>query len=137
MSGPRVELPPALAAIIGDEVRRAGRRECCGLLEGARSGDFFAVRGVHPARNLSDDPDRFEIDPRDHIAAVKKARANGAAIIGCYHSHPHGSAQPSAHDLAGAGEDDFLWVIAAAQTLAAFVYSRGSFCGADWVTSSG
>lgn len=136
MTGPRVELPPALAAAIGEEARRAAPRECCGLLEGVREEQRFTVRALHPARNLAEGADRFEIDPRDHIAAVKKARANGAAIIGCYHSHPHGPAQPSASDRAGAAEDNFAWLIAAGERLAAFVYFDGEFVGADWVTSS-
>ena len=57
--------------------------------------------------------DRFEIDPKDHIAAGKRARERGQRIIGCYHSHPNGVAEPSAQDLSRAGEKDFLWLIAA------------------------
>jgi len=133
---PRVRLPPPLAAAIAAAAARAAPRECCGLLEGVRRDGLFIVQALHPARNLSTDPDRFEIDPRDHIGAVKKARGAGAAIIGCYHSHPEGAARPSARDLAGAGEEDFLWLIAAGERLEAFVYSDGSFVGADWVTSS-
>jgi proteasome lid subunit RPN8/RPN11 len=132
----RVELPPPLAAAIAAAAAGAAPRECCGLLEGSRQGGVFIVQALHPARNLSADADRFEIDPRDHIAAVKKARGAGAAIIGCYHSHPGGAARPSARDLAGAGEEDFLWLIAAGERLEAFVYSEGAFVGADWVTSS-
>jgi proteasome lid subunit RPN8/RPN11 len=133
---PRVRLPPPLAAAIAAAAGLAAPRECCGLLEGFRHDGVFTVQVLHPARNLSADADRFEIDPRDHIAAVKKARGVGAAIIGCYHSHPEGAARPSARDLAGAGEDDFLWLIAAGERLEAFVYSQGVFVGADWVTSS-
>ena len=132
----RVELPPLLAAAIAAAAARAAPRECCGLLEGVRRDGVFVVQALHPARNLSADADRFEIDPRDHIAAVKKARGAGTAIIGCYHSHPEGAARPSARDLAGAGEEDFLWLIQAGGSLEAFVYWRGEFVGADWVTSS-
>ena len=136
VTAPRIDLPAPLAAAIREQARLAGQRECCGLLEGMRAGDDFIIRALHPARNLSSQADRFEIDPRDHIAASKAARARGAAIIGCYHSHPVGEARPSATDLAGAGEEDFLWLIAAGERLEAFVYCRGVFRGADWVTSS-
>jgi proteasome lid subunit RPN8/RPN11 len=132
----RARLPDELRARILHQVRTAHPRECCGLLEGERRDDVFIVQALHPARNLSSEADRFEIDPRDHVAAVKKARANGAGVIGCYHSHPEGAPRPSARDLAGAGEEDFLWLIAAGEALAAFVYLRGEFVGADWVTSS-
>lgn len=136
MTTPRVKLPPPLAAAIAAAAGLAAPRECCGLLEGVRRDGVFIVQALHPAGNLSPEADRFEIDPRDHIAAVKKARAGGAAIIGCYHSHPKGAARPSARDLAGAGEEDFLWLIAAGERLEAFVYLEGAFVGADWVTSS-
>lgn len=137
----RVELPPALAAAIRAAADAAFPNECCGLLEGVRDGAVLRVAALHPARNLADRPDRFQIDPADHMAAQKAARANGRAIIGCYHSHPHGAAQPSAADLAGAAEEDFLWLIAGPREMNAFVYSNGGFrgcvTGADWVTSSG
>ena len=132
----RVRLPDELRARILHQARTAHPRECCGLLEGVRDDGVFIVQALHPARNLSPEADRFEIDPRDHIAAVKKNRARGAAIIGCYHSHPEGAPRPSARDLAGAGEEDFLWLIVAGERLEAFVYSEGVFVGADWVTSS-
>ena len=131
-----IELPAALAGQIRHQAARANPRECCGLIEGVREGGFFRITALHPARNLAEDADRFDIDPRDHLAAAKAARAHGSSIIGCYHSHPAGPAEPSARDLAGAGEENFLWLIAAGKELAAFVYFCGDFVGADWVTSS-
>jgi proteasome lid subunit RPN8/RPN11 len=132
----KAALPAPLAAQVRAAARAAFPHECCGLIEGVRDGDIFRITALHPARNRAASPDRFEIDPADHFAARKTARANRRAIIGCYHSHPGGKAQPSAADLAGAGEDDFLWLIASDEDLAAFVYLRGRFTGADWVTSS-
>ena len=131
-----VSLPADLRTQILREAQIAGGSECCGLVEGSRDGDRFRVLGLHPAKNLAVAPDRFEIDPRDHLAAHKGARAKGRALIGCYHSHPNGKPEPSATDLAGAGEDNFLWLIAAGGSLSAFVYRDGSFFGADWVASS-
>jgi len=131
-----VSLPADLRAQILCQAQAAGGGECCGLVEGRRDGDHFRILGLYPARNLAAASDRFEIDPLDHLAAVKKARANGCALIGCYHSHPNGQAEPSATDLAGAGEEDFLWLIAAGERLNAFVYRGGRFTGAEWVTSS-
>lgn len=132
----RVWLADDLRAQIRREAKAADPRECCGLIEGARDGDVFRATALHPARNIVTDPDRFEIDPRDHLAASKAARANGRALIGCYHSHPDGAARPSPRDLAGAGEENFLWLIAAGEKLAAFVYLCGGFVSADWVMSS-
>jgi proteasome lid subunit RPN8/RPN11 len=132
----RVALPASLAANIRDAARLAFPKECCGLLEGTRDDEMFHVAALHPVRNLAGARDRFEIDPADQFAALKAARAAGHTIIGCYHSHPNGKAQPSAVDLAGAGEENFLWLIAVNEEMTAFVYLRGVFTGADWVTSS-
>jgi len=131
-----VLLAGELRAQIFEAARAAHSAECCGLLEGVRDGDLIAVRALHPARNLAPGVDRFDIDPADHIAAQKAARVRGHAIVGCYHSHPHGRAEPSDVDLMGAGEEGFLWLIVGGESLNAFVYLRGRFTGADWVTSS-
>jgi proteasome lid subunit RPN8/RPN11 len=131
-----VALPQDLRAQILREARAAEMRECCGLLEGSRQDGVFRIAALHRVRNLSPDAERFEMEPQDQFAAHRAARANGAAIIGCYHSHPNGRAQPSPADQAGAEEEDFLWLIAGGEGLNAFVYSRGEFTGADWVTSS-
>jgi proteasome lid subunit RPN8/RPN11 len=136
----RVLLPQDLRRQILEEARAAGPRECCGLIEGARDGKRFRVTALHPARNLSADTGRFQIDPHDQFAAQRTARANRAAIVGCYHSHLGGTPAPSAADLSGAAEQNFLWLIAAGERLDAFVYLDGAFVGlvtgADWVTSS-
>jgi proteasome lid subunit RPN8/RPN11 len=106
-----------LSEKFADEIARQAMAafpgECCGLVEGLNENGILRVMRLHPARNLATAPDRFEIDPSDHIAAVKAARADGAQIIGCYHSHPGGRAEPSSEDLAQAAEEDFLWLIAA------------------------
>jgi proteasome lid subunit RPN8/RPN11 len=118
------------------EAAQAFPAECCGLLEGHWVRGAAHITRLHRAHNIGAAPDRFEIDPVDHFAALKTARMAGAAIIGCYHSHPGGKPKPSAIDLAGAGENNFVWLIAAGAEIAAFVYDRGVFTGADLVTSS-
>jgi len=144
-------LPPQLRAAIEDHARASFPRECCGLIQGLSDGDTAQALVLHPARNVALGTDRFEIAPEDHFQALRDARTNHRALIGCYHSHPRGEAKPSAHDLAGAGEDGFLWLIVglsdreAPVALAAFVYSATTFLpaelaearGADLVTSSG
>jgi len=129
----QVALPEALRLRLLQEARAAFPRECCGLVEGLRSGDAYRVMALHAARNLASATDRFEIAPQDHIRALKAARANGHALIGCYHSHPQGRAEPSATDGRGAAEDDFLWLIVAGDELAGFVYRRGTFSGVGFL----
>jgi proteasome lid subunit RPN8/RPN11 len=133
----RVDLMPPIRNHILRRAREEAPRECCGLLVGLVGNDGTAVPlQCQPTRNLSENADRFEIDPEGHFAILRQAREDNLDVIGCYHSHPNGRAEPSAVDLAGAGEDNFLWLIAAGERLSAFVYRGGSFFGADWVTSS-
>jgi proteasome lid subunit RPN8/RPN11 len=143
-------LPRALQARIEAEARIAYPGECCGLMEGAPDSEALQILALHPTRNIAPAQDRFEIHPEDHFAALKCARARGHVLVGCYHSHPGGAPLPSQTDLAGAGENDFLWLIAAlAQADApvrfgAFAYRGAAFepvalsdaDGADLVTSS-
>jgi proteasome lid subunit RPN8/RPN11 len=106
------------------------------LLEGTGEDGGARITALHPVRNLAARADRFEMHPQDQFAAAKAARPNGRSIIGCYHSHPNGAARFSNADLAGASENNFIWLIAAGNDLAAFVYFDGSVTGADLVTSS-
>ena len=138
----RIVIADDLRRAIENEASAANPRECCGLIEGVVEGSEYRATALHPSPNLAPRDDRFEIAPDVQFAALKAARANGHRIIGCYHSHPNGQAEPSRHDLAGAGEDGFVWLIASPPELKAFVYERGGFCeiglatGADCVTSS-
>lgn len=125
----RLVVPPALDAAIRRHARDAAPRECCGLLEGRRADGAIIVEALHRARNMAAQADRFEMNPADQFAARKAARANGRAIIGCYHSHPGGALRPSAADLAGAGEDGLVWLIANAELVKGFVYLDGGFTG--------
>lgn len=104
-------LPVSLQQQIAAQARAAFPRECCGLLEGRIETGTARVSAIHAAKNLSDEHDRFEIDPRDHLRAQAIARANGNAIAGCYHSHPNGRPVPSGRD--GDSDDGFIWLIAA------------------------
>jgi desampylase len=127
-----VTLPGELRNRILREASDAHPSECCGLLEGLHDADGFRITALHPARNLAGSPERFELDPQDHFAAHRVARTNGHSLIGCYHSHPHGEAAPSAADRAGVGEENFLWLIAGGGQLNAFVHSGGGFSRLDW-----
>jgi proteasome lid subunit RPN8/RPN11 len=108
-----VEIAPTHRAQIEAAARAAFPHECCGLLEGRRDGGAIRVHAVHAVKNISDAADRFEIDPAEHIKHLRAARTRGNEIVGCYHSHPDGRAEPSPRDRAGASEEGFLWLIAA------------------------
>jgi desampylase len=103
-----VKIAAGAFADIGTHAREADPLECCGLLLGTGAAVSVCVR----AHNRAVQPDRrYEIDPHDHFAAIRLARAWGLEVVGAYHSHPRSPPVPSAADLAEAFED-FVFVIA-------------------------
>jgi proteasome lid subunit RPN8/RPN11 len=91
--------PLAVAAAVLDAIRghaaASWPRECCGLL----IGDAGSIEGGWPARNLAGRAGRFLVDPRDHLAAIRAARASGRTVVGAYHSHVSTPPLPSRRDF--------------------------------------
>lgn len=104
----KVEIASTLLAELLESAARSPGREICGLLFGSPA----QISGYQPATNVAADPARtFEIDPVQLLAAHRHARTAGPAVIGHYHSHPSGQAEPSATDAARADEPGALWLI--------------------------
>ena len=95
-----------LAAIIA-HAREAAPVECCGILIGRDGTIDDAAR----AKNLAGSPNRFLLDPKDHIEVRRTARGRGLDVIGFYHSHPHSPAWPSPTDIAEAAYPDAVQLI--------------------------
>jgi len=101
----------------------AADREICGLLFGTSE----RIDRVAVADNVADCPqDTFEIDPRALFAALRAERAGGDRLIGHYHSHPNGSAEPSPRDLAAA-EPGKLWLILGGGVARLWMMENGGF----------
>lgn len=95
----------------------AGDKECCGLILG-RGRD---VGKLVLADNVASQPTtHFEIDPATLIAAEKAAREGDLSVLGYFHSHPNGLAQPSATDAAMAVADARFWLIVTATGITAW-----------------
>jgi proteasome lid subunit RPN8/RPN11 len=125
-------LPQVQRDQLAQEARAAFPRECCGLIEGVTEGEEARAVALHPTRNLADAPERFEIDPAEHIRLLRDMRGTKRRIIGCYHSHPNGAAEPSLRDREAAAEDGFLWLIQpvtgeGAGKAVAFVFEKAGF----------
>ena len=107
MGSPVVISRSLLDAVLAD-ARADAVRERCGLLLGR--GD--PVMDFVPAANVHPQPERhFELDPAVLVAAWRAERAGGHAVLGHYHSHPVGEAEPSVADAAAASADGRLWLI--------------------------
>lgn len=105
----------AALSILG-AARAAHPLEACGLLIGPSGGRIDAAT---VARNVATQPaHRFEIDPGHLAQWQRRAREQGRALIGCWHSHPDGRLEPSAHDHVGARWPGLLWLIVGGEAMA-------------------
>jgi proteasome lid subunit RPN8/RPN11 len=73
--------------------------------------DAGAIRMVYATTNVDRSSVRFTVSPNEHFRAIRHAERQGWAIAGSFHSHPDSAAYPSATDVAGALDPDWLYVI--------------------------
>jgi desampylase len=110
--------------------------ECCGILIGRADDVVEAVPGL----NQSDDPNRYQLDPKAHIDARRAARHRGLEVIGFYHSHPHSEPEPSIADLAEATYPGHLYLIVrplpAGAKVRLFRFEGGAFLEVGFVTGA-
>jgi [CysO sulfur-carrier protein]-S-L-cysteine hydrolase len=101
--------------------------ECCGLLIGTPD----IVEDAARARNAKRSRTRFQVEPADHFAAIRRARAAGFEIIGAYHSHPSGPSGPSETDRTRLTDPTMFHVIVSlahgTRTVRAFRLADGNF----------
>ena len=100
----------AIATVL-EEATKNAPLEACGLLLGQHG---LIERAVACANVAADRLTHFEIDPAALIAAHRAEREGGAKVLGYWHSHPSGRAEPSATDCEQASGDRRLWAIVAA-----------------------
>jgi proteasome lid subunit RPN8/RPN11 len=99
---------PEVRQVLVAEARSAHPQECCGIL----LGEGTHITAIQSAVNVHPTPEtHFEIDPQALVDAHRSARKGGPQVIGYYHSHPTGSAVPSATDRAMAAGDGRIWAI--------------------------
>ena len=96
MSGKLIQITDGIAAAIEEHARRDHPAECCGLLSGSNG----LITDVHPLRNDADKPEsRYFATPEELLAAMRRIRESGQALVGVYHSHPRTPPYPSASDV--------------------------------------
>jgi proteasome lid subunit RPN8/RPN11 len=101
--------------------------ECCGLLIGTAE----IVEEASRARNALGSRTAFKVNPADHFAAIRRARAGGLEIVGAYHSHPNGPTGLSPTDRIRLADPSMIHVIISlgggARTVRAFQMVDGNF----------
>jgi desampylase len=118
-------IPAAVLRGISAHARDAWPAECCGLLVGTANAIELAwrARNLHPESRT-----HYLVDPADHFAAIRSARAIGLEVVGAYHSHPAGRPRPSATDCAEAQAGAFVHVIAGSRRLRRARRHRSARC---------
>lgn len=111
----KVRITTAQRDALIEHARREFPNECCGLVVGDATTAAVEITEIHSSPNLtSKDPEKsFEVDPKLRFDLMRAAqnRNDGTDIIGHYHSHPNGPAEPSATDLSMAYEPQMIWLI--------------------------
>lgn len=117
-------LGPKLIAELLVEAAAAHPRECCGILlgQGEKIERALPTANVHPTPQS-----HFEIDPQALVDCHRAARQGGFEVLGYYHSHPNGLAEPSAADRAHAAGDGKVWAIIAGNAVSLWRDTAGGF----------
>jgi [CysO sulfur-carrier protein]-S-L-cysteine hydrolase len=103
-----VRLPRELHERMLDQALAAPQLEVCALLGGDGSGP----RTHYPVANVAGNPQQaFLMEPHAQLRAMREMRRAGERLVGIYHSHPEGPAQPSETDLSQAAYPDVLYFI--------------------------
>lgn len=126
-----LRLTSAVLATIRGAAAEAAPNECCGLLLGHGS----LIAEARAAVNVAPDPARhFEIDPQALLDAHRLARSGGPQVVGYFHSHPVGSAEPSATDRALAAGDGRVWAIAGRDAITFWRDDEDGFAPLSYIT---
>jgi proteasome lid subunit RPN8/RPN11 len=108
-----LQLPRKLVDQIILHAQQHEDTETCGLISksGNRPGQYYAVKNI-----AADSSVRFEMDPKEQIAAMKHMRDHGEQLLAIVHSHPAGPPVPSATDVAEIGYPDAFYLIVSLQS---------------------
>ena len=112
-SGPEVVVGPVVLDAVREAARAAAPQEACGLLLGRHESTRVVLSACVPSQNIAADPiRRFEVNPAVRLRVQRETRDGGEAMVGLYHSHPAGTAVPSAMDRECLYEPGLVWLIA-------------------------
>lgn len=105
----RFTAPAAVRRAMILHARREQPNECCGFLLGRGSRIQYAL----PMQNVSASATRYRIDDAAHIVLRRWLRGMSPplSIVGVYHSHPAGDAEPSDTDVREAMYPEWVYVI--------------------------
>jgi proteasome lid subunit RPN8/RPN11 len=110
---PEIHIPRKLAQQLLHLAQISPDTEICGLV-GGKDG---IPQTCYPVENTAERPEqRFLLDPKQQIAAMRAMRDQGEELFAIYHSHPAAPAFPSITDLEQAAYPDALYLIISLNT---------------------
>ena len=110
---PELVLPRNLVNQILTHAQQHEHTESCGLISaaGGSPAHYYAVK------NIAADPStRFEMEPKQQIAAMKHMREHNEDLLAIVHSHPQSPPVPSANDMQDAGYPEAYYIIVSLNT---------------------
>ncbi|WP_456369158.1 M67 family metallopeptidase [Geoglobus sp.] len=108
----RVVLRRGVEEFLRRVANRPGEMERCGLFVG-RCGEDVEILEAHEVENLKASPVEFELNPVEVLKVFEQAEASGLEVVGVWHTHPMGRAEPSQKDVRGARAFPGVWAIIA------------------------
>jgi len=108
MMAERVTIPEQIHAAIVAHAEFCFPEEACGLIAVDASDE---LRMVYATTNVDRSRVKFTVSPEEHFGAIRHAEQQGWRIAGSFHSHPVSAAFPSARDIAGALDPEWLYVV--------------------------
>jgi desampylase len=94
-----VIVPPRILAGLRRHAAAAMPAECCGALIGVLQRERREIRTIIPLANAATGHDRYRIEADTVLRLERQVASTGLSVVGFYHSHPDGTAMPSATDL--------------------------------------
>jgi proteasome lid subunit RPN8/RPN11 len=110
---PELVLPRKLVNQILTHAQQHEQTESCGLVSATAGSPahYYAVKNIAP-----DPSSRFEMEPKQQIAAMKHMREHDEALLAIVHSHPQSPPVPSATDMQDYGYPDAFYIIVSLNT---------------------
>lgn len=106
-----MQLSASQVAEMRQQVESLAPEEACGLLGGSVMENIYQVNEVIPVSNVLHSPERYQMDAEEQWMAFQRFESLGKELVGIYHSHPRGPAEPSATDRAEAYYPEAVYLI--------------------------
>ncbi len=120
MKSEEILIPRKIANQLLHSAQISPNTEVCGLLGSQNNRPV----SCYPIENTSHTPEnRFQMDGKQHIAAIAKMRDKNEDLFAIYHSHPTAPAVPSKTDMEMAAYPELLYLIISLNTKGMLILS--------------